>query len=78
LTRPLIDRADATEGSSDRAAAKRRLAEPAVPGQVEALEQAGYTVLGATVNVAARLETRNKEHGIEILVGGARLRIGRV
>ena len=27
-----------------------------------------YTVLGATVNMAARLEPLNKEHGTEILV----------
>ena len=30
-----------------------------------------YTVLGATVNLAARLEALNKEHGTEILVSEA-------
>lgn len=43
----------------------------AVVGNIGSADRMNYTVLGATVNLAARLEALNKEHGTEILVSEA-------
>ena len=40
----------------------------AVVGNIGSEDRMNYTVLGATVNMAAKLEPLNKEHGTEILV----------
>jgi adenylate cyclase len=43
----------------------------AVVGTIGSADRMAYTVLGATVNLAARLEPLNKEYGTEILVSEA-------
>jgi adenylate cyclase len=43
----------------------------AVVGTIGSADRMAYTVLGATVNLAARLEPLNKEYGTEILVSDA-------
>lgn len=43
----------------------------AVVGNVGSSDRMSYTVLGATVNMAARLEALNKDYGTEILVSEA-------
>ena len=43
----------------------------AVIGNVGSADRMNYTALGATVNLAARLEPLNKEYGTEILVSEA-------
>jgi adenylate cyclase len=43
----------------------------AVVGTIGSDDRMAYTVLGATVNLAARLEPLNKEYGTEILVSSA-------
>jgi len=48
---------------------------PVVAGNVTAGEQLHYTVLGDTVNVAARLETLNKTYGSDILISEATARM---
>ena len=43
----------------------------AVVGIIGSAGRMAYTVLGATVNLAARLEPLNKEYGTEIIVSDA-------
>jgi adenylate cyclase len=43
----------------------------AVVGNIGSADRMNYTVLGATVNLAARLEPLNKDYGTEILVSHA-------
>jgi adenylate cyclase len=43
----------------------------AVVGIIGSSDRMSYTALGATVNLAARLEPLNKEYGTEILVSDA-------
>jgi adenylate cyclase len=43
----------------------------AIVGNVGSSDRMSYTVLGATVNLAARLEALNKDYGTEILVSEA-------
>ncbi len=44
---------------------------PVVAGNISAGDRLHYTVLGDTVNVAARLETLNKKYGTNTLVSGS-------
>ncbi len=44
---------------------------PVVAGNIIAGERLHYTVLGDTVNVAARLESLNKVHGTNTLISGS-------
>jgi len=44
---------------------------PAVAGNIGSATRMKYAVLGDTVNIAARLEQLNKEHGTQVLVSGA-------
>jgi adenylate cyclase len=48
---------------------------PVVAGNIEAGGRLHYTVIGDTVNVAARLEALNKAHGTDLLISGATVAI---
>jgi class 3 adenylate cyclase len=48
---------------------------PVIAGNVTAGDRLHYTVLGDTVNLAARLEEANKAYGTSILISGATVRM---